>query len=160
MNMYYYYLNVEVDKNWNNPTICNYGFMKNLTMDNLRNMKDVGYCVTERGWHFSYIGTADKIKEKIEAYSHQEFNNSHVKNMVGYSVNNLQDLFQRPGMKFEVVKIDEAFPRYIRDNQEKLKEMIRRPLVNLKNYFHYKLLLIWIPALIGLKFLWKKNFQN
>ena len=65
------------------------------------------------------------IKLKINSYSHQEFNTpkfTDLKN-IEERITKGQDLFNR-SIEYKVVKIDNNFPRYIIENQEKYKDWI------------------------------------
>jgi hypothetical protein len=38
--------------------------------------------VDNAGWHLSFMGGSQRIKDKIKSYGHQEFNNSNILNNV------------------------------------------------------------------------------
>lgn len=146
-NFYYYYLNMQnvKGKYWYAPRIMRYkdffdknndkGFIYNrflikelnegLTPNKIRLKTD---CPTLRngGWHFSFLGGADKIIEKIKAYSHQEYNKPCYtdKKYVEESLLNGKDIFNRKGYRFLPVKIDKTYPEYVLDNIENLKDWI------------------------------------
>lgn len=87
-----------------------------------------GTIINNGGWHFSYLGGAKKISEKIKAFSHQEFNNrknTNIKN-IEKALANGDDLFGRE-YKFKVVPLDETFPEYILENQDKYDNLIFNP---------------------------------
>ena len=48
------------------------------------------------------MGGIDRIKTKIESYSHQEFNNEYIKNNISTNMNNKKDLFFREGDLIEI----------------------------------------------------------
>lgn len=63
---------------WYHPKIMNWGHLKTQTPDNCRSNFNCQWW--ERGgWHLSYFGGPDKIIQKIESFSHQEYNNSKIK---------------------------------------------------------------------------------
>ncbi|KKP40282.1 MAG: N-acetylglucosaminyltransferase, beta-1,4-mannosyl-glycoprotein beta-1,4-N-acetylglucosaminyltransferase [Candidatus Peregrinibacteria bacterium GW2011_GWC2_33_13] len=87
-----------------------------------------GLILENGGWHFSYLGGAKKISEKIKAFSHQEFNNrknSNIKNIEKAIVNG-NDIFGRD-YKFKVIELDNTFPEYILNNQGKYSHLIFSP---------------------------------
>ena len=47
------------------------------------------------GWHLSFVGGIDRIKEKIKGYSHQEYNNNHILSSIEGKINGNSDLFGR-----------------------------------------------------------------
>ena len=67
----------------------------------------------------------ENIALKIKSFSHGEFNIKELtdKKKIEMRVLNNQDIFNR-GYKFEKVKIDENFPKYILDNKSKFSEWI------------------------------------
>ena len=59
------------------------------------------------GWHLSYFGSAEFIKNKIEQFSHQELNLEEFTNIekIKYRVDNNIDLYDRPNDKTEYISI-------------------------------------------------------
>jgi len=79
------------------------------------------------GWHFSYLGGTEAIIKKIQSTAHQEFNcakNTDPKEILA-QIRSGKDIFGR-GDRFFGVPIDDDYPRYIRDNQEKFQHLIFR----------------------------------
>ena len=77
MDLYYYNLETKSSDadSWRHVRAGPYGLIKNYDkISNLRrkNFEIIGKC----GWHLSYFGGAEKIKNKIQNFSHQEFNKS------------------------------------------------------------------------------------
>ena len=146
--LFYYYLNLKEvsgsllsytgefnnveEKKWLGSKMCKYGFLKQHTVNGLRapDMKDCGYRVSPGGWHFTYVGSdgsmtpEQKIAYKIESAAHQEFNNDSIKSRIDENINSNRDIFYRPS-NFQVVEVDESFPKYIRDNQDKYQYIIK-----------------------------------
>jgi hypothetical protein len=77
------------------------------------------------GWHFSWIGNDEFVKEKLKSFSHSELNiPSIVDNIdVEKSIARGRDHF-RPNEVWGPVKLDDYFPKTILDNQEKYKDLI------------------------------------
>lgn len=80
--------------------------------------------IPNAGWHFSYLGGIDRIKEKLQAYSHAENDNDEVKAKLEQNIKAGKDIFGREDHKFEYVEIDNSFPAELVDNQDKYKELI------------------------------------
>lgn len=51
--------------------------------------------IADCGYHFTSCGSIDMIREKIESWGHQEFNNNIVINSIEENVRSGQDIFQR-----------------------------------------------------------------
>jgi len=71
--------------------------------------------IPNAGWHFTYIGGAKKIIEKLEAFSHTEYNFQKYKDEKNINdlIQNGKDLFGRD-LEFEIVEKDYKFPIYLK----------------------------------------------
>ena len=81
--------------------------------------------IEDGGWHFSFLKKPKDIKHKINSYSHQEFNTPQFTNIKNIEERILkgEDLFNR-NIKYRVIKIDDNFPKYIVEKQERYKDWI------------------------------------
>ena len=81
--------------------------------------------IKDGGWHFSFLKDATAIKNKIIAYSHQEYNTKEFTNteLIEKKISLGQDLFNRK-IKYKKVNIDNTFPKYVLENKEKLEDWI------------------------------------
>lgn len=106
-----YYINVEkYNEDWIGTFACDWRYLKSLDkgLNGLRMSKrSSGKTIENSGWHFTFLGGPEKIKEKIRAYGHQEFNNSHVLNNVEENVKNNRDIFFRSGAVYRDISLDE-----------------------------------------------------
>jgi beta-1,4-mannosyl-glycoprotein beta-1,4-N-acetylglucosaminyltransferase len=75
MDFYYYNLNTRINMNWPLCRILSYKKYKeiNKTCDEIR--KTCCSVIKNGGWHLSFFGDSQFIKNKINHFSHQEFNN-------------------------------------------------------------------------------------
>lgn len=73
------------------------------------------------GWHFSYLGGDEAVREKIRAFSHQEFNTPEILEAVDVDalVASGRDLFGRPGFAWQPVAVDDYFPRAVLADPER-----------------------------------------
>ncbi len=80
--------------------------------------------ISEGGWHFSFIVSPEKIKNKMKSYAHGELNIDKFKDTsyIQDRINNFKDIFSDGSLK--KVEIDETFPEYILKNKTKFKEFI------------------------------------
>jgi len=78
------------------------------------------------GWHFSYLGGAEQIVSKLEAYSHQDLNQDRFKERrrLACAANLGIDLFERQ-MRFHFCPLDGRFPRQVRKHRAKYDRWIR-----------------------------------
>ena len=77
------------------------------------------------GWHFNNIMTPEEISLKLKTFAHSEFSGDRYSspNVIEKKIKNRQDLFER-GHKYEIIKLNKNFPKYILDNLEKFSEFI------------------------------------
>ena len=77
------------------------------------------------GWHWTYMGTPAYIRDKIEAFAHDEFNTDDVKSSLEFHYENNTDVLGR-GYDLQLVDINSDFyPKYLRDNQDRYKQYIK-----------------------------------
>ncbi len=71
----YYYLNLVANRKWKGTRMFSYKNLKTIDdIYSLRHSKE-DLIINDGGWHFSYLGGVEQIQKKINAYSHQEYNN-------------------------------------------------------------------------------------
>jgi beta-1,4-mannosyl-glycoprotein beta-1,4-N-acetylglucosaminyltransferase len=75
------------------------------------------------GWHFSFMGGEEMVKNKLLSYSARDMVNGYVIDSVESNINNGIDPFFRS--RLEIVEIDNTYPKYILDNLDKYKNMIK-----------------------------------
>jgi beta-1,4-mannosyl-glycoprotein beta-1,4-N-acetylglucosaminyltransferase len=81
--------------------------------------------IEDGGWHFSSVKSVKDIYKKLNSYAEQQFNNGKFKDLevIKNKINEKKDLFDRD-YNYKVLNIDTSFPKYIQDNEEKLKDFI------------------------------------
>jgi beta-1,4-mannosyl-glycoprotein beta-1,4-N-acetylglucosaminyltransferase len=119
--MFYYYLNKLDLKEpyWTASKMLSFGeFVKNdSNSQKIRHLR--GRLINNGGWHFSYLGGAEKIAEKIQSFSHQEFNSKEYTDLIKIreKIENGEDLFGKSKEKrYAGIEIDESYPKYIVNN--------------------------------------------
>jgi len=102
------------------------------TVQEARRMRDAPedqiVLIREGGWHFSYMGGVEKIIQKIEAWTHKEFNTPENKNPdrireAIYSGSSLFDDYT----KFKLVDVNDPrypFPKTLIHNEDKYRHLI------------------------------------
>ena len=123
---------------WDGTRICK---KKNLkSIDDLRNKikaKNLGYnflrfdkekniqVFANAGWHFNNIMSPENISLKLKTFAHKEYSSdkfSSVENIKEKKKKKI-DLFGR-GYSYKAIKIDNRFPKYLRENLDKYKKFI------------------------------------
>jgi hypothetical protein len=81
--------------------------------------------VPDGGWHFSYLGGAKRIIEKIKAFAHTEVPHPGLldETRIKMIIESGQDLYGRD-FKFEFINLDDSFPRYVVNHIDKWKHLI------------------------------------
>ena len=76
------------------------------------------YHIPDGGWHFTYLGSIENIKYKLESISHTE--------IVEAGKSELKYLKKRVARHkdYVIVPLDDSFPKYILDNRDKYRQYI------------------------------------
>lgn len=107
--MIQYYLNVLKHEDWFGTRIFRWSYVKDLDigLNGLRVGKPAGSCTNDKhGWHITFMGGTEKIKEKIRSYGHQEFNNDFILSNVEENVRNNRDIFYRPNQIYTNISMN------------------------------------------------------
>ena len=116
--MYYYNLNSKKINPWTLSKILTYKIYKNLNLSfqNIRHL-NCNY-INNGGWHLSYFGDKYFIKNKIENFGHQEFNNIKYTdlNKIEENINNQSDLYNRNDENEKIYKIPISENTYLPHN--------------------------------------------
>ena len=77
------------------------------------------------GWHFNNIMSPKNISIKLKTFAHIEFSSKKFTSLriIKDKIKNKVDLFNR-GYKYQKVKLDNNFPKYIVKNKQKFKKFI------------------------------------
>ena len=100
--------------------------MKNLKYNFLRFDKEKNIEIFyNAGWHFNNIMSPEKISLKLKTFAHSEFSNEKFSSpdVIRHKILNREDLFGR-NHKYEIVELDEDFPKYIIDNLKHFNDYI------------------------------------
>ena len=100
MDMYYYNFETKYKDYWYYSRVVPYKIYKKMTPQKIRTVN----CsiIPNGGWHLSFFGNIELIKTKINAFSHQNFNNDHFKNdtHIDKCIRSNLDLFDRHNETF------------------------------------------------------------
>lgn len=146
MDMFMYYLNNKLtfdggsnmskeeskDGIWHCTALLPYKLLKKKpykirkTIMRTKRRGEVYEILPNAGWHFTYVGGAKKIVEKLESFSHTEYNLDEFKdiNKISELIKKGKDLFGRD-MEFEVVDLSYNLPNYLKTSeaQQKFKDL-------------------------------------
>lgn len=122
--VYAYYLNNRSSEWWEGTQVIPYWMVKKHTLDDLRahdrHVRSIEKAPTwsNFGWHFTnmYGNNPEKIKEKLNSYSHQEFNFPQITDNIGDKIRNNQDFI---GRDFTFTVDETGLPYYVLHNKAK-----------------------------------------
>lgn len=128
LNHYWFYYNCLKKDEWIGNRLLTFANFKSKSMNELRDMKRLsGQIIKNAGWHFSFMGGPDKVKQKVQSYGEKSINRpdttENMKAFIDDCIARNHDFFYRPA-EFTIVPIDKSFPLYLYNNQEKFKEFI------------------------------------
>ena len=110
MDLYYYNMTCYVSK-WYNSKIIPYSNYKHINNPEQIRMSHINKVIKNGGWHLSYFGNVEFIKNKIVNFSHQEFNNpSCVNDEISTKIENNKDILNRD---IEFIKIEIEDNKYL-----------------------------------------------
>lgn len=123
--LYYYWLNCRMrDQTCHLTRIVP---AKMLAASNAQAIRHARYdrVVSDAGWHFSYLGGVERIRQKVQSFSHQEYNSEAYLNdmRLNDAINNCVDLFGR-NYSYEFVPIDSTFPHAVCTNPDRYKALV------------------------------------
>lgn len=108
---HYYFLNCQnvgtQSRWWQGCVVSSAKQFKEITPQGLRNNRDVYTSIKHGGWHFSFLGGADKIKYKIESYAHTEYNSAEYADAahIEQSIKEGKDVLKRDGVIFRFMPL-------------------------------------------------------
>ena len=126
---YHGYLNNLYTDSWFGTRAATYKYMKNTTVDDIREgtedeSKITGSIITNGGWHFTYCGDDTHVKQKIDSFCDTQYNVPEITDLVYENLKNGKDVLNRSHIRYRKVEIDDNFPEYIVNNQEKYSHLI------------------------------------
>jgi beta-1,4-mannosyl-glycoprotein beta-1,4-N-acetylglucosaminyltransferase len=123
--IYYYYLNGLLNIPWVGTKAFS---LETLRRESASKIRDTFLTSTfiDAGWHFSFLGTPERIARKIRAFSHQELNKPEFTDLekIKQRMQKLEDVFSRSHISMSYVTIDSSYPDYILKNLERFKHLI------------------------------------
>jgi beta-1,4-mannosyl-glycoprotein beta-1,4-N-acetylglucosaminyltransferase len=116
--------NREINSNWKGSRMGTWKNMKYYSLNELRAQDNND--IIDSGWHFSWMGGIDKVKTKLQSYSHQENNQSHIIDNVDKMMNVNDTIYDFRGDKSIKVPITlDTHPKYLVNNIDKYKHLIK-----------------------------------
>lgn len=135
-NRYVYYINNaeyqhgKLMDHWFGTRAATFKYMKNTTIDDIRESTEneneiTGNIITNGGWHFSYCGGEKIIRKKIESFCDLQYQIPQIYDNLKKNMEQNTDLFYRNWFSYKKVELDNSFPEYLLNNQEKYSHLIK-----------------------------------
>ncbi len=127
---YAYWINNLYSDKWFGTRAATYKYVNNTTVDDIREgtedeSKITGSIITNGGWHFTYLGNEDHIRQKINSFCDRHFDVPEVTENISKNLEDGNDVLNRTHITYSRVDLDDSFPQYIIDNQEKYSHLIK-----------------------------------
>lgn len=119
--VYMYWLNNRSSEVWQSAFFAPYRTVRNQLLNDLRAGRSINEYryVDSGGWHFTFQGGEERIRRKIEAYGHQEFNNKRIKSRVMERLKKNQDIF---GRDHKFVRDENDLPPELKEFRQKFPD--------------------------------------
>jgi beta-1,4-mannosyl-glycoprotein beta-1,4-N-acetylglucosaminyltransferase len=107
---HYYFLNCQnagEGRWWKGCIAATAKQFKDISPQGLRDKRDSYSSLSQAGWHFSFLGGAEKIKQKLLAFAHTEYNKDeytheeHIEDAIAKG----EDILKREGIVFKYVPL-------------------------------------------------------
>lgn len=138
MTWFMYYLNSKYEKKWYGTRLFRYNYLKGKSIDLMRyhledKQQQIGPIIENGGWHFSFLGGAKKIKEKLNAYDYQgrrsklmlKIMDMLIPSRIEKKLRKNADIFGM-GRNFESVEMSKEFPSHIFFILKSYKNLIKK----------------------------------
>lgn len=140
---HYYFLNCQnrgQSRWWKGSISCTAKQFREITPQGLRDKRDRYPSIGHAGWHFSFLGGEEKIRQKLLAFAHTEFNKEeyvsekHIKEAVAKG----EDILKRDGVVFKYVPLS-YYPAALQNIMKQYPGLFRPTGTNLLTNFYYTL---------------------
>jgi beta-1,4-mannosyl-glycoprotein beta-1,4-N-acetylglucosaminyltransferase len=107
---HYYFINCQntgQSRWWKGCIAATAKQFKEITPQGLRDNRDNYSSLPAAGWHFSFLGGVEKIKQKLLAFAHTEFNKEEFTNEehIKEALRKGEDILKREGVSFRYVPL-------------------------------------------------------
>ena len=124
-NLFYYFLNMK-RLNFSSGRCTARTHFKNFKSAQILRSNPDCIKIADGSWHFSYVADPERIINKIQSFSHTEYDTPHFTNKerIIEKIKEGKDILDRETV-YQVVPIDDTFPKPLVENPEKWKKLIR-----------------------------------
>lgn len=118
---YYYFLNNRSNDDWRTgwtgTVATQYKNINYHCLNHLRtHTKNTYIIIKNGGWHFTFQGGANQIRNKLASYGHKEFNTPEIRSSLEQAIATNQDY---RGRKLKFTLDESSLPKYLQENRQK-----------------------------------------
>jgi beta-1,4-mannosyl-glycoprotein beta-1,4-N-acetylglucosaminyltransferase len=125
----YHVNNVCYTMAWRGTQLTTARHMRRVTPQSVRDRRNYpAYLVHDAGWHFTGMGGAERLGEKIRSFSHTEVDTPEINNPAHLAacIEAGVDVSGRTDIRFKREALNVTYPRYLLDHQDKFSHLIWR----------------------------------
>jgi beta-1,4-mannosyl-glycoprotein beta-1,4-N-acetylglucosaminyltransferase len=114
---------------WLGSCIFKKSILEKYTLQDLRNVSRAkrikGKFLINGGWHFSFMGDINYIKQKLHNYAHQEFNTSDINNEENIAKKVADGMSLFDDAKFDLLPLNSPLlPKWVRENHDRFPHLV------------------------------------
>lgn len=122
LKVYSYYLDNRSSEVFYGPIVAQYKDIKDKVLNHLRT-NDLPKTEKEAGWHFTSIGGAEKVKQKLtDSYTNDSYATHDVLERLTDNIDNNRDFLWRD---FSYWRDESEWPQYLKDNKLRYRHLLK-----------------------------------
>ena len=126
LKVYSYFLDNRSTEEFWGPIVAHYKDIKDKCLNHLRSM-DTSRTTYDFGWHFTSMGGYEDVKRKLtDSYTEDSYASPQVMENLEKNINSRADFL---GRSFTYKKDKSDWPKYLKNNRTKYKELCLAPLL-------------------------------
>ena len=144
---HYYFLNCQNTDNsrwWKGCIAADAKQFRSIRPQGLRDKRDEYPSIPHAGWHFSFLGGVEKIKEKLQAFAHTEFSKpvytseDNIREALGKG----EDILKREGVHFKYLPLS-YYPLALQQMMKAYPQLLHLPPTRFFSNIFYTCRRIW-----------------
>lgn len=140
---HYYFLNCQNTGNsrwWKGCIASDAKQFQAITPQGLRDQRDEYPSIPHAGWHFSFLGGVEKIRQKLQAFAHTEFSKPVYtsEENIREALRKGEDILKRDGVRFQYLPLS-YYPAILQKIMKEYPSLLQLPPTNFFRNFYYTL---------------------
>ena len=140
---HYYFLNCQLTGEcrwWKGSIAARASDFRAITPQGLRDKRDEWPSIPRAGWHFSFMGGADRIRYKLQSYAHTEYNREHLTDAgeIRRRMTAGEDILKREGYRFGYFPLS-YYPAELQKVMKQFPELLHPVPRNIAKDLYYRI---------------------